>query len=85
MVGEELHAERRSRATERTALEAKIQRLELSAAASQNSSNKVHLALFADVRGRLMSELSFSMPDSAALYKMVEDIDRHLGEFGGNE
>jgi hypothetical protein len=85
VVGEELHAERRSRATERTALEAKIQRLELSAAASQNSSNKVHLALFADVRGRLMSELSFSMPDSAALYKMVEDIDRHLGEFGGNE
>eukprot|EP00802_Teleaulax_amphioxeia_P018684 Tamp_18887.p1 GENE.Tamp_18887~~Tamp_18887.p1 ORF type:complete len:203 (+),score=51.08 Tamp_18887:338-946(+) len=82
---EELMAERRSRASERAALEAKIQRLELSSAAAQNTSNHVHLALFSDVRARLMSELSYSIPDSNVLMSLVKDIDRHLADFGGNE
>ncbi len=40
-----------------------IQRLEFSSAAAQNSSNHVHLEIFRDVRARLMSELSYSIPD----------------------
>ena len=38
------------------------QRLELSAAASQNSSNHVHLALFSEVHSWLMSAVGGSMP-----------------------
>eukprot|EP00293_Proteomonas_sulcata_P001268 CAMPEP_0184322008 /NCGR_PEP_ID=MMETSP1049-20130417/122359_1 /TAXON_ID=77928 /ORGANISM="Proteomonas sulcata, Strain CCMP704" /LENGTH=228 /DNA_ID=CAMNT_0026643009 /DNA_START=148 /DNA_END=834 /DNA_ORIENTATION=- len=84
-VGEELAAERRSRAGERAAFEAKIQRLELSSAASQNSSNHIHLGLFSEIRERVMRELSYSIPDSKSLMSIVKDIDKHIGEFGGNE
>lgn len=82
---EQLAAERRARGAERSALENRIQRLELSAKASEASSHQGHLSLFQDVRARLVSELSYSIPDAKELVAIIQDIDAHLSEFGGNE
>mmetsp|Transcript_39465 Transcript_39465/g.61540 ORF Transcript_39465/g.61540 Transcript_39465/m.61540 type:complete len:249 (-) Transcript_39465:173-919(-) len=84
-VGAELAAERRSRAAEKAALEARIQRLELSVLSTQSSTNHVHLALFSDIRGRLLRELSYRIPNSEELHAMTNEIEKHLGEFGGQE
>jgi hypothetical protein len=70
---------------ERAALENRIQRLELSAKAFEASSHQGHLSLFSDVRARLASELSYSIPDAKVLVSIIQDIDSHLSEFGGNE